>query len=70
MAFWRVNHKQTRDHEVRGGYLWSPMRNANGSRNQTYENMRLRRLARPSRNGTRLLNFIHGARLPSNRRRS
>lgn len=41
MVFWWVNHKQTRDHEVRGGYLWSPMRNANGARNQTYENMRL-----------------------------
>lgn len=39
MAFWWVNHKQTRDHEVRGGYLWSPMRNANGAINQTYENM-------------------------------
>lgn len=41
MAFWWVNHKQTRDHEVRGGYLWSPMRNANGVFNQTYANMRL-----------------------------
>lgn len=40
MAFWWVNHKQTRDHEVRGGYLWSPFRNANGAFNQTYENMR------------------------------
>jgi len=40
MAFWWVNHKQTRDHEVRGGYLWSPFRNANGAYNQTYENMR------------------------------
>lgn len=40
MAFWWVNHKQTRDHEVRGGYLWSPIRNANGAFNQTYENMR------------------------------
>lgn len=40
MAFWWVNHKQTRDHEVRGGYLWSPLRNANGYFNQTYENMR------------------------------
>ncbi|GAB3730335.1 HNH endonuclease [Luteimonas pelagia] len=39
MAFWWVNHKQTREHEVRGGYLWSPMRNANNSFNQTYENM-------------------------------
>lgn len=41
MAYWWVNHKQTRDHEVRGGYLWSPMRNANGARNQTYDNMTL-----------------------------
>lgn len=41
MAFWWVNHKQTRDHEVRGGYLWSPMRNANNGFNQTYENMTL-----------------------------
>lgn len=41
MAFWWVNHKKTRDHEVRGGYLWSPMRNANGAFNQSYENMKL-----------------------------
>ncbi len=41
MAFWWVNHKQTRDHEVRGGYLWSPMRNANGAFNQTYQNLTL-----------------------------
>lgn len=41
MAFWWVNHKQTRDHEVRGGYLWSPYRNTNGAFNQTYENMKL-----------------------------
>lgn len=41
MAFWWVNHKQTRDHEVRGGYLWSPIRNANGARNQSYDNMAL-----------------------------
>lgn len=40
MAYWWVNHKQTRDHEVRGHYLWSPFRNANGATNQTYENMR------------------------------
>lgn len=39
MAYWWVNHKQTRAHEVRGGYLWSPKRNANGARNQTYDNM-------------------------------
>jgi putative restriction endonuclease len=41
MAFWWVNHQQTRDHEVRGGYLWSPMRNANGAFNQTYQNLTL-----------------------------
>ena len=41
MAFWWVNHKQTRNHEVRGGYLWSPIRNANGRRNQSYDNMAL-----------------------------
>lgn len=40
MSFWWVNHKQTRDHEIRGGYLWSPYRKANGAFNQTYENMR------------------------------
>jgi hypothetical protein len=39
MAFWWVNHNQTRSHEVRGGYLWSPMREANGAINQSYENM-------------------------------
>lgn len=39
MAYWWVNHKQTRDHEVRGGYLWSPFHNANGARNQSYDNM-------------------------------
>lgn len=39
VAYWWVNHKQTRDHEVRGGYLWSPKRNANGARNTSYENM-------------------------------
>lgn len=54
MAFWWVNHKQTREHEVRGGYLWSPMRNANGARNQTYENMRL---AQP---GDFVFSYAHG----------
>lgn len=43
MSFWWVNHKQTKDHEIRGGYLWSPMRNANGGFNQSYENMTLAR---------------------------
>lgn len=39
MAYWWVNHKQTRTQEVGGGYLWSPKRNQNGAFNQTYENM-------------------------------
>lgn len=54
MAFWWVNHKQTRDHEVRGGYLWSPMRNANGAFNQTYENMRHARI------GDVVFSYAHG----------
>ena len=37
MAYWWVNHKQTREHEVRGGYLWSPIRNQNGAHNQSYD---------------------------------
>lgn len=41
MAYWWVNQNQTYDHEVGGGYLWSPKRNANGARNQFYENMTL-----------------------------
>lgn len=39
MAYWWVNHKQTRDQEIGGDYLWSPKANANGARNQTYDNM-------------------------------
>lgn len=54
MAFWWVNHKQTRDHEVRGGYLWSPYRNTNGAFNQTYENMKL---VRP---GDVIFSYAHG----------
>lgn len=54
MAFWWVNHKQTRDHEVRGGYVWSPYRNTNGAFNQTYENMKL---VRP---GDIIFSYAHG----------
>lgn len=54
MAFWWVNHKQTRDHEVRGGYIWSPYRNANGAFNQTYENMRHAQV------GDLVFSFAHG----------
>ena len=54
MAFWWVNHKQTRDYEVSGGYLWSPFRNANGAFNQTYENMRHAQV------GDVVFSFAHG----------
>jgi hypothetical protein len=35
-----VNQNQTFQHEIAGGYLWSPKRNANGVRNPFYEFMR------------------------------
>jgi putative restriction endonuclease len=38
--FWWVNHKQTVQQEIAGGYLWSPKREANDSRSQFYDNMR------------------------------
>ncbi|WP_462383309.1 HNH endonuclease [Pseudomonas sp. Marseille-QA0892] len=37
--YWWVNHKQTSRSELEGGYIWSPKKNANGRRNQTYENL-------------------------------
>ena len=40
MRYWWVNQNQTYRHEVRGGYLWSPKRNANGARNPFYDSMR------------------------------
>ena len=40
MRFWWVNQNQTYRHEIDGGYLWSPKRNANGGRNPFYESMR------------------------------
>jgi len=40
MRFWWVNQNQTYRHEVAGGYLWSPKRNANGATNPFYEFMR------------------------------
>lgn len=43
MAFWWVNHKRTYGAEVGGGYIWSPMTNRNGSKNQTYINLTLTR---------------------------
>jgi putative restriction endonuclease len=40
MRYWWVNQNQTYRAEVRGSFMWSPKLNANGARNQFYENMR------------------------------
>ncbi|HEX4340579.1 MAG TPA: HNH endonuclease [Polyangiaceae bacterium] len=40
MRYWWVNQKQTYRQEIGGGYLWSPKRRSNQSRNQFYENMK------------------------------
>jgi putative restriction endonuclease len=40
MRYWWVNQNQTFRHEIAGGYLWSPKRNANLTRNPFYESMR------------------------------
>src|SRR5690348_8970466 len=40
MRYWWVNQNQTYRHEVPGGYLWSPKRKTNGSRNPFYDFMR------------------------------
>jgi len=39
MNYWWVNHKQTHSEEIDGGYIWSPKKNANGSNNNSYNNM-------------------------------
>ncbi len=40
MRYWWVNQNQTYKAEVRGSFMWSPKQNANGARNQFYEDMR------------------------------
>ncbi len=40
MRYWWVNQNQTYRQEIKGGYLWSPKRNANGAKNPFYEFMR------------------------------
>jgi putative restriction endonuclease len=40
MRHWWVNQNQTYRHEIAGGYLCSPKRNANKARNPFYESMR------------------------------
>lgn len=39
MAYWWVNQNQTYVEELNNGFLWSPQKNANGARNQFYDNM-------------------------------
>ena len=39
MQFWWVNQNQTYQHEISGGYLWSPKVKANGNINPFYDNM-------------------------------
>jgi len=39
MRYWWVNQNQTHRAELRGNFMWSPKRNANGARNQFYDNM-------------------------------
>jgi len=39
VRYWWVNHKQTRQYEVKGDYLWSPKTRADGARNEFYDNM-------------------------------
>ncbi len=55
MNYWWVNHKQTVRQEIGGGYLWSPKEEANGTRSQFYDNMRL---AAP---GDPVLSFASGS---------
>ena len=40
MRYWWVNQNQTYRHEIQGGYLWSPKRNANRARNPFYKALR------------------------------
>lgn len=40
LRYWWVNQNRTYRHEVGGGFLWSPKRNQNGTRNPSYEFMR------------------------------
>jgi len=50
---WWVNHKGTVQHEVAGGYLWSPKREKK-ARSQFYDNMRI---ASP---GDHVVSYAHG----------
>jgi putative restriction endonuclease len=39
--YWWVNHKQTHQAEIDGGYIWSPKTEKNGARSQFYINLTL-----------------------------
>lgn len=39
MRYWWVNQNQTYRHEVPGGYLWSPVKRADGARHYFYDTM-------------------------------
>jgi hypothetical protein len=41
MRYWWVNQKQTHRHELSGGYLWSPKRRNNQTRNRFHDNMKV-----------------------------
>jgi putative restriction endonuclease len=40
VRYWWVNQKQTYRQEISGGYLWSPKRRADDTRNRFYDNMK------------------------------
>ncbi len=40
MKYWWVNQNQTYKFEVKGGFLWSPITNSNGTRNPFYDYMK------------------------------
>jgi hypothetical protein len=39
MNYWWVNHSQTFRQETGGNYIWSPVTNRLGHRNEFYDNM-------------------------------
>jgi putative restriction endonuclease len=39
MSYWWVNHKQTAHVEINEGYIWSPQKNSDNSKNETYLNL-------------------------------
>jgi len=41
MNYWWVNHKQTHNYEINGGFIWSPKTEKNGSFSQFYTNLTL-----------------------------